>query len=145
MDQRGIALLEFAVLLLPLCIVCLGTVDFARAYQLQIKLRNAAREGVAFGQYYPDNATTACAGTGSSQTILERATLADSSVTIPAANVTITDKNGNTVTCASTFSPGDTITVKVTGTFTPLTPFVSSLAGASALTVSATQTAIVQR
>ena len=144
--ERGAVLVEFAIALPILALVCFGMVDFARAYQLQIKLRNAAREGASFGQYYPNNATSDCSGSnGSTQYIVQRVVQADNSITIPAANVSVTDKNGAAVTCSSTFAVGDTLKVTVTGQFTLLTPLVSFVTGKTTYALTGSQTVVVQK
>src|SRR5207302_4290657 len=49
-DESGVALVEFALVLPFVVIIALGTIDLGRAYQLQNRLKNAAREGAAFAQ-----------------------------------------------------------------------------------------------
>lgn len=45
-SERGSAAVEFAILLPLLLLLVLGTIEFSRAYNAQITLTNAAREGV---------------------------------------------------------------------------------------------------
>jgi Flp pilus assembly protein TadG len=45
-SERGAAAVEFAILLPLLLLLVLGTIEFGRAYNAQITLTNAAREGV---------------------------------------------------------------------------------------------------
>lgn len=45
-SERGAAAVEFAILLPLLLMLVLGTVEFGRAYNAQITLTNAARDGV---------------------------------------------------------------------------------------------------
>ncbi|MDQ0824914.1 Flp pilus assembly protein TadG [Arthrobacter sp. B2I5] len=44
-SERGAAAVEFAILLPLLLMLVLGTIEFGRAYNAQITLTNAAREG----------------------------------------------------------------------------------------------------
>jgi Flp pilus assembly protein TadG len=45
-SDRGAAAVEFAILLPLLLMLVLGTIEFGRAYNAQITLTNAARDGV---------------------------------------------------------------------------------------------------
>ncbi|RDV09886.1 pilus assembly protein [Arthrobacter sp. RT-1] len=45
-SERGAAAVEFALLLPLLLMLVLGTIEFGRAYNAQITLTNAARDGV---------------------------------------------------------------------------------------------------
>ncbi len=45
-DQRGAALVEFAVILPLLILLVFGTIEFGRAYNAKVTLTHAAREGV---------------------------------------------------------------------------------------------------
>lgn len=45
-SERGAAAVEFAILLPLLVMLVLGTIEFGRAYNAQITLTNAARDGV---------------------------------------------------------------------------------------------------
>ncbi|MGX1160145.1 TadE-like protein [Arthrobacter sp. SLBN-100] len=45
-SERGAAAVEFAILLPVLLLLVLGTMEFGRAYNSQITLTNAGREGV---------------------------------------------------------------------------------------------------
>ncbi len=44
--DSGAATVEFALLLVPLLLILFGIVDFGRAYNMQISMTQAAREGV---------------------------------------------------------------------------------------------------
>ncbi|WP_426938701.1 TadE/TadG family type IV pilus assembly protein [Pseudarthrobacter sp. S3] len=44
-NERGAAAVEFAILLPLLLLLVLGTIEFGRAYNAQITLTNAARDG----------------------------------------------------------------------------------------------------
>ncbi len=55
--ESGVALVEFAMVLPLLVLVCLGSVDFGRAYAKWNAVKNAAREGAAFAQLHPGKVT----------------------------------------------------------------------------------------
>jgi Flp pilus assembly protein TadG len=46
LSERGAVAVEFAILLPLLLMIVLGTIEFGRAYNAQITLTNAARDGV---------------------------------------------------------------------------------------------------
>lgn len=51
--DRGQAMLEFALVLLLLLLILLGTIDFARLFFTWSSMANAAREGARFGTVHP--------------------------------------------------------------------------------------------
>ena len=79
-SERGAAAVEFAILLPLLLMLVLGTIEFGRAYNTQITLTNAARDGVRVMAINndPTGARTAVRNAASSV-----------SSTIPDANITI--------------------------------------------------------
>jgi Flp pilus assembly protein TadG len=133
-DEDGTALVEFALVLPVLAMLCMGIVDLARVYELQNRVRNAAREGAAFAQYTPSSVDHGC---NSTQNIVDRAVAEDSSLNLPTSAVTAyyTALNSNSQTAYSgcpagqTFNAGDKVTVKVTRTFNVLTPLISVFTG----------------
>jgi Flp pilus assembly protein TadG len=78
--ERGAAAVEFAILLPLLLMLVLGTIEFGRAYNAQITLTNAARDGVRYMAIVkdPSGAKTAAANAASSI-----------STTIPTTDVTL--------------------------------------------------------
>lgn len=148
--QRGTALIEFAIAMVFLPLLMFGIVDLARAYQLQSRLRNAAREGTSFGQYYPaDVGPTTCPSSGSTQTIIGRVLGADSTDNIASANVTVVNASTGTTlahdSCSSTFTSGQKLKVTVTKDFVIVTPLVAVATGKSTFTLSATSIVVVQK
>jgi hypothetical protein len=51
--ERGVALLEFAILLPVLALLVFATVDVGRVFRDEQRLKNAAWEAANFAQYYP--------------------------------------------------------------------------------------------
>ena len=56
--QKGAAVVEFALLLLPLVLLIGGGVDFGHAYYLKHIITAASREGARYGSQYHLNAAT---------------------------------------------------------------------------------------
>ena len=56
--QEGAAVVEFALLLLPLMLLIGGGVDFGHAYYIQHVITSASREGARYGSQYHLNSTT---------------------------------------------------------------------------------------
>ncbi len=79
-SERGAAAVEFAILLPVLLMLVLGTIEFGRAYNAQITLTNAARDGVRVMAIANDP--------GGAQTAAKNAA-ASVSTTIPTSDVTL--------------------------------------------------------
>lgn len=61
--KKGQALVEFALGLPLLVLLVFGVLDFGRAFQTKIVLTNAAREGIHYFFYHPDDRTNGFADT----------------------------------------------------------------------------------
>jgi Flp pilus assembly protein TadG len=48
-EERGAALVEFAIIVALLLVIVFGTIDWSRYFLLRAKLTNAVREGARFG------------------------------------------------------------------------------------------------
>ncbi|KQQ90911.1 TadE/TadG family type IV pilus assembly protein [Arthrobacter sp. Leaf137] len=79
-SERGAAAVEFAILLPLLLMLVLGTIEFGRAYNAQITLTNAARDGVR---------VMAIANDPAGAKVATRNAAAAVSNTIPDSNITI--------------------------------------------------------
>jgi Flp pilus assembly protein TadG len=79
-SERGAAAVEFAILLPLLLMLVLGTIEFGRAYNAQITLTNAARDGVR---------VMAIAKTPTEAKNAARTAAASVSTTIPISDVTL--------------------------------------------------------
>jgi Flp pilus assembly protein TadG len=102
-SERGAAAVEFAILLPLLLMLVLGTIEFGRAYNAQITLTNAARDGVRVMAI--NNNPTAAA------TAVQSAAASVSS-TIPSSAVTVSP---------TTCSTGTQVTVTVKYTLSTIT------------------------
>ena len=111
-SEHGAAAVEFAILLPLLLMLVLGTIEFGRAYNAQITLTNAAREGVRVMAI--NNNPTAAA------TAVQNAAASVSS-TLPSSAVTVSP---------TTCSTGTQVTVTVKYTLSTIT----GIAGPFAMT-----------
>ncbi|WP_285319120.1 TadE/TadG family type IV pilus assembly protein [Pseudarthrobacter sp. lyk4-40-TYG-27] len=111
-SERGAAAVEFAILLPLLLMLVLGTIEFGRAYNAQITLTNAARDGVRV-MAINNNPTAARTAT--------QTAAASVSSTIPASAITVSP---------STCSTGTQVTVTIKYTLSTIT----GIAGPFAMT-----------
>ncbi len=116
--SRGQSVVELALLLPFLLLICGGVVDFGRAYHYDIALINAARTGarVAADTRQPDSAVA-------------QAVKAD------ASPISLLDSDIS-VSPAAPRALGSTVTVRVTYRFTPITPLIGSLFSGGTVTIS---------
>jgi Flp pilus assembly protein TadG len=147
-NQRGTALVEFALVLPFLAMLVFGTVDLGRAYQLQNRLKNAAREGARVAQFYPQKVVTTGASCGANgDNITDAATQEGGAGGSNGFNVIVTNMNTNTAitgcTVSRTIAGGTRIRIQVTKSFNVLTPFISNFVG-SPLNLKGTQEVVVQ-
>jgi Flp pilus assembly protein TadG len=127
--EKGTALVEFALALPFVAIIALGTLDLGRAYQLQNRLKNAAREGAAYVQMSPGSIDSSgtCADPDN---VTYRALHEDANSAGWTVTVTNTDTNTPVTGCAATgAAPGTHLKVSVQSNMTILTPLVSALTG----------------
>lgn len=102
-SERGAAAVEFAILLPLLLMLVLGTIEFGRAYNAQITLTNAARDGVRVMAISNDPIAAKTAAQKAAASV---------SNTIPASAVTL-----STTTC----STGNQVTLTVKYTLSTIT------------------------
>jgi Flp pilus assembly protein TadG len=86
-SERGAAAVEFAILLPLLLMLVLGSIEFGRAYNAQITLTNAARDGVRVMAIANDPAGAKTAAKNAAASV---------STTIPTSDVTL-----STNTCST--------------------------------------------
>jgi len=133
--ERGAALVEFAILVPVLAILVFGTIDFGRVWQVEEQLKNSAREGANYAQYYPwaQNANTHCSAPGTVDWHAQQegghpdfvvtSSLSASALT----SCPTTNPNAKTGPFAA-FASGSNITITVTQpNFKLLTPMISSI------------------
>jgi Flp pilus assembly protein TadG len=128
-----------------LALLVFGTIDIGRAFQLENRLKSAAREGGRLAQISPlqvDNSGAACGNPNNityAATHEEVASAGDYTVTVKRL-----DTNGTLTGCSpSTLTGGTHVLVTVSAPLKVITPFVGIVTGSS-VTVSGTQEVVVQ-
>lgn len=150
-DDSGVAMIEFALVLPLLAMVVFGIVDLSRAYELQNRLRNSAREGAAFAQYFPGQRLASC-NTGRGDSIQEKATNEDDGVSslrgfdVKAFRI----RSGTTTeytTCQpnTSFLAGDQVRVEVSADYDVLTPLIGVITGRTNYTLTGKSEVRVQK
>ncbi|MDQ0731397.1 TadE/TadG family type IV pilus assembly protein [Arthrobacter sp. B1I2] len=79
-SERGAAAVEFAILLPLLLMLVMGTIEFGRAYNAQLTLTNAARDGVRVMAI--NNNPTAAASAAQSGAASVSSTIPTSAITV---------------------------------------------------------------
>jgi Flp pilus assembly protein TadG len=153
-NERGVALVEFALVLPFLAVLVFGTVDLGRSYQFMNKLRSAAREGAQVAQFNPENSDPGCKADPFNvkyKVLNEDPSIANlnpriTMVRTTAAGVSTTVYNSQSPTCttAASFAAGDKITVNVQADFKLLTPLIGNIVG-SPLRLTGSQSVDLQR
>lgn len=130
--SEGVALVEFALALPLLAILVFGTIDLGRAYLTWVRVKNAAREGAAYAQYFPGRVAPVGSACADPDNITHRARAEGSNDT--AITVSVRKQDGSQLTGCSTSgsglpSPGESVTVTATKPFTVITPIVQVIVG----------------
>lgn len=130
-DERGAALVEFALCLPLLLVVIAGIVDFGFVFQRYEVITNAAREGARLAslpQYQGNDALIQDRVRSYVQQGLSLST-ADLNVVLPVANVVVDDTQPLTITDGTnTFNlPNTTVTVTYNHSFLLLQPILALL------------------
>lgn len=131
--QRGTALVEFALVLPLVALVCLGTVDLGRAFKTVNEVRNAAREGAAFAQRHPSRlAGSACSTPDTAQWHARNeggATGGQFAVMVTTPSGTFSSADAGCAPHGAGAAAGDDLTVTVSTTFGLLTPLLRAVTG----------------
>lgn len=126
--RRGQSLVELALILPLVALILTGTVDFTRLLYADTRLANAVKEGALFGAYTP--AYVSATDNPDPNNIVYRVNQ-ESSGSLTLTNVTVTcyDKTtGGAKNCSSAVS-GDTIEVRASYVFQPLTTEILGILG----------------
>ena len=127
-DQRGVALVEFALLLPFVALLVFGTIDLGRGFSQQNRLKNAAREGASWAQLHPTRVRDCPAGSTKSITdVINGEDAGLTNLTVTVSTLSGTPING----CGTAASPaaGTTVVVQVEADFDVLAPFVGIVTG----------------
>jgi hypothetical protein len=158
--HRGQSLVEFALVIPIFLFMFFGLIDVGRYVYLNSTLSQAAREGARLGSVeasYRNSTDAGCGALGGpicpagDGVLLNHITAAANRMMTPFGNVQTTQLScvtssgtpptGNwTGNGCSNNAPGGTISVRVTATFTPITPIISQLFGTKSLAGSASMT-----
>ena len=141
--SRGQSLVEFAIIL-PIMMVFLAAVlDLGRVFYATVSLNNAARVGAFPAAQTPQSftpggtCTPSAADEDDRNLVICRVQLEskDSAVSIPSSAISMSCSTG----CVA--QAGSTVTVRVTGQFTLLTPLLATVLGGQTIPMSASATA----
>lgn len=141
--SRGQALVELAIITPILLLLLLGAIDLGRVFYAQMTVNDAAREGALEATRNPTSflSGTACTSANKdANRVMCRTTneARGSFVTVAPSDVEVTC---STSPCPASPALGDTVTVRVTGHFTPVTPLIASFMGGSQVTFASSATA----
>lgn len=124
--------MELAVITPMMVLLVMGVLDLARGYKMQMELSNAAREGAAYAQFFPNNVICAHEDDITEHVQDER----DGIVTTNSFTVKVfTEDAGGNMTVevtgcgGSTVQAGDRVKVEVSGIFDVFTPLVEDISG----------------
>jgi hypothetical protein len=147
-EERGIALVEFALIAPVLILLVFGVVDIGRAYRLENQLKNAARAGATVAQVSPlqfeHGANAGQDPCADPHNVLYQAQNELGSSSGYSVALQMLDGSGavtGTITgCDNTapIPPGTRLRVDVSSTFEVLTPVIGAIIGNS-ITVHGTQ------
>lgn len=124
--ERGQALVEFAVVLIPFLVILMGIVDLGRGIYVMNGTAQAAREIARVTSVHP---YSICCDLGSSsqsqQVIAVQRGLIPGLAISPSTDIACVDAS-DAVKADDTCRPGDYVRVHVTAPFSPVTPLVSA-------------------
>lgn len=126
--RSGQTLVEFALVLMILLLVILGTVDFARLFFTWASMANAAREGVRFGTVHPTQWTAGDAADPDNIEYRTRRLLATLGTGTPTVEIHCFDAHGQAYGDDPSYcTRGNQIHVIVTVAFYTWTPLIPPL------------------
>jgi Flp pilus assembly protein TadG len=121
-DRSGTTIIETAILVPALMLLCCGTMDFARVVYAGTEIAGAVRSGIQYGALTPGNSGDT---TGMAQAAKNDAGDLGSTVTASASNFCTC--SGSTVACTSTCTDGSIpegyVSVTANYTFTTTIPY----------------------
>lgn len=131
--ERGASIVELALIAPVMVVLVMGVLDLGRAYRLNIRLENAAREGAAFAQVYPNDVTCGSAGSIHGHVEAEEPALKSTPgfqivVLGQGAGGAFTPMTGCT---GSVATPGERVRVNVSARYDIVTPLVAQAVGGS--------------
>ena len=131
LEERGQALVEFAVILPVIILILMGIVDLGRVFNAYVTIANAAREGARYGIVYGHSTDDA----GIRNQVVTEA--------LPAVQI-VNDASHIVITDSGSRNPGSELSVRVNYDFNAVTPLISSFWGGGALTIHASSTMVIE-
>ena len=142
LPSRGQAMLELALITPVLLLLLLGAIDLGRVWYSEITIANAAREGVMEAAFAPTSFQAGQNCDKVNNRVMCRAIneAANSFVTVKKADVTMT--------CNPSCTPGTpaaphTVSVRVQGHFSLITPLMGTFTGGQNITLAHTASATI--
>jgi Flp pilus assembly protein TadG len=89
-NERGVAIVEFAIVLPLLLMLVLGTIEFGRAYNTQLSVTHAAREGVREYSVTKDAAKGVAAARAAATSLVSASKGVTTGACIPGQQATLT-------------------------------------------------------
>lgn len=123
--------MELALIAPVMVILVMGVLDLGRAYRMNIRLENAAREGAAFAQVIPNHVSCGADGSVEGHVRAEEPALAST----PGFTIEVLGKDGTNTFVPMTgctgalATPGERVRVEVRAQFSVMTPLVASIVG----------------
>jgi Flp pilus assembly protein TadG len=138
--ERGIAMVEFAILLPLLAMIVMGVIELGRVYSTWNAVKNAAREGANYAQHFPYSQNDITPPSPDPCTAPNNITSRAQQEAGSKFNVVTTPAtpDGSGCDAVDKFPAGQNVTVTVSTPFTLFTPLVQKLVGN--LTISASVT-----
>lgn len=126
---HGAALVEFALVFPLIALLVLGTVDVGRAYITWNQAKNAAREGAAYAQLYPNRPVPGTGECADPDNVRYRAQAeSGTEFSISTARVDVSPAvaldSCRSTTGPTAVRPGAEVRVTASRSFAPLTPFI---------------------
>jgi Flp pilus assembly protein TadG len=120
-------MVEFAITLPLLLILVLGTIDGARLFATWNRVKNGAKEGATYAQYFPLQRAPSGTSCANPNNITARARNEGSDLTVTV--VPTATPSCQVLTTASVIQPGQTVAVTASAPFTFISPLARALWG----------------
>lgn len=131
--ERGASIVELALISPVMVLLTFGVLDLSRAYRMNIRLENAAREGASFAQMHPNHVTCGSYGNIRDQIVAEEIGVSGSPDFVFEVLGQDASKAWVPLTgCSGTEAvPGERVRVEVRARYDVRTPIVANAVGGS--------------
>lgn len=129
-DQRGVALVEFALLLPFVALLVFGTIDLGRGFSQQNRLKNASREGASWAQLHPTRVDCP-SGAPDIKDVVNGEDAGNTGMDVTVWRVNAVGGDTQITGCESfgAVPAGTTLAVRVSAPFDVVAPFVGIVTG----------------